>query len=201
MISYGLPSPDASGWQANRPNDPTSAQPPLNAYAVLAPIFGILVPPAGVVFGHLALGQLKRTGQRGWLAAVCGLVIGYLMCVLLVAVLAWSGGVRSNSTEPGAAPTSVPVITPPPTVITSLAPAPTRPRSKLALDQAAVGQCVEIQQRDNSGDDALDLFKVPCEHRDGVYTVVARVSAESECSSTYIAAPPNRAFAVCLNKY
>ena len=50
-------------------------------------------------------------------------------------------------------------------------------------------------------DDSLDLFGVPCEHRDGVYTVIARVTSESDCHSTYIAAPPDRSFALCLNLY
>jgi len=38
-------------------------------------------------------------------------------------------------------------------------------------------------------------------HRDGVYTVVARVAADSDCNTTYVAAPPDHMFAVCLNRY
>ncbi len=63
-----------------------------------------------------------------------------------------------------------------------------------------VGTCAEIQKRD-VGDDALDLFGVPCEHRQGVYTVVARVNDDSNCQSTYIAAPPDHSFALCLNEF
>lgn len=204
--TYGAPPSDAPGWRAGPPqngygrgNDFPDRR--LNTYAVLSPIFGFLVPPAGIAFGHLALPQIKRTGQRGWLAAVCGLVIGYLMCLVLIAVI-WVGSTVDDETGPAAAPTSeAPVTAPPPRVVTSMAPAPVRPRSKLDLNRAAVGQCVEIQQRDSSGDDALDLFEVPCTHRVGVYTVVARVAAESDCTSTYIAAPPDRAFAICLNRY
>lgn len=215
LISYGAPRSSAreqqiSGSQSgyaqydNRlGGTPLLQQPPLNTYAVLAPIFGVVVPPAGVVFGHLALPQIKRTGQRGWLAAVAGLVVGYLMCVVLIVGLIGMLAVRDRGSTGASATSSssVPVSTPPPRVVTSIAPAPVRPRIKLDLTQAAVGMCVEIQRRDDSGEDALDLFKVPCEHREGVYTVVARESAESDCNSTYVAAPPNRAFAVCLNKY
>jgi hypothetical protein len=82
-----------------------------------------------------------------------------------------------------------------------VAPAPTSPRVKLDLARVAVGTCAEIQLRGGESEDALDLFGVPCEHRDGVYTVVARVSTDADCRSTYVAAPPDHSFALCLNRY
>lgn len=177
---------------------------PVNAYAILALVLGVLAPPAGVALGHLALPQIKRTGERGWLAAVCGLVLGYVLSAVLIAVLLWlfafggDGAGRVRVMPPAA-------LAPSPSVVTSIAPAPTRPRHKLDLNQATIGKCVEIEKRDTAPDldrdDALDLFEVPCEHRVGVYTVVARVSADQDCSSTYVAAPPDRSFAVCLNRY
>src|SRR4029079_8904644 len=60
-----------------------------NTLAVLSPIFAVVVPPAGVVLGHLALPQIRRTGERGRNAAIAGLVIGYLMCLVLIAALIW----------------------------------------------------------------------------------------------------------------
>lgn len=181
-------------------------QPPLNTYAILALIFGVLVPPAGVAVGHLALPQIKRTGQRGWLAAVCGLVIGYLLCVVLLVLLVWLVAVGDRGSSGAAAmQSSVPVANPLPSVVTSIAPAPIRPHIKLDLDRATIGQCVEIEKRDEAGDgtrdDALDLYKVACQHRPGVYTVVARVPADVECNSTYVASPPDRSFSICLNRY
>ncbi|WP_297592990.1 DUF4190 domain-containing protein [Mycobacterium sp.] len=180
--------------------------PPLNTYAVLALVFGILVPPAGVAVGHLALPQIKRTGQRGWLAAVCGLVIGYLLCVVLLVLLVWLVAVGDRGSNGAAAMrSSVPEANPLPSVVTSIAPAPIRPHIKIDLGRAMVGQCVEIEKRDEAGDgtrdDALDLYEVPCQHRPGVYTVVARAPADAECNSTYVASPPDRSFSVCLNRY
>ncbi|WP_083212271.1 DUF4190 domain-containing protein [Mycobacterium parascrofulaceum] len=214
--SYGGPQTEPSDGgrpdNASAPGDPfdfapappPAARPPLNTYALLAPVFGVLAPPAGVVLGHLALPQIKRTGERGWLAAVCGLVVGYLLSVVLVALLIWllarDGGAANGgraASPAGAAPST--------SVITSVAPRPMRPRHKITLDHATVGKCVEIEKRDSSGgvsdDEALDLFEVPCEHRVGVYTVTSRVPADAECNSTYVAAPPDRSFAVCLNRY
>lgn len=178
----------------------------MNTYAVLALIFGFLVPPAGVAVGHLALPQIKRTGQRGWLAAVCGLVIGYLLCVVLLVLLVWLVAVGDRGSNDAAATQwPVPVASPPPSVVTSIAPAPIRPHVKLDLGRATVGKCVEIEKRDEAGegprDDALDLYEVPCQHLPGVFTVVARLPDDAECNSTYVASPPDRSFSVCLNRY
>src|SRR5262245_13656406 len=85
-----------------------------NTFAVLSPIFAVVVPPAGVVLGHLALPQIRRTGERGRAAAIAGLVIGYLMCVLLIAALIWwltsdSGSkTRTASSSPTASTYQVP---------------------------------------------------------------------------------------------
>lgn len=161
----------------------------------------VLVPPAGVVLGHLALPRIRRTGERGWLAAICGLVLGYLMCVALLIGAIWFAA-SSHTRSPQATPATIaPRSTPSTSVVTSVAPPSTTPRIKLDLAQATVGTCVEIQLRGNSSEDALDLFKVPCVHRDGVYAVVARVQNDSECNTTYVAAPPDHTFAVCLNRY
>lgn len=192
-ISYGTPRREDSHRDRGK-------QAPLNTFAVLAPIFAILFPPAGVAFGHLALPQIRRTGQRGWLAAVWGLAIGYLMTLVLLSLLIWLTTGAGRSHIPADASPSQQAA-PPPSVATSVAPAPRRPHTKLELSQAAVGQCVEVQKRDQGGDEALDLYLVECQHRVGVYQVAARVSGAEECNSTYVASPPDRSFAVCLNRY
>jgi Domain of unknown function (DUF4190) len=177
-----------------------------NTFAVLSPIFAVVVPPAGVVLGHLALPQIRRTGERGRRAAIAGLVIGYLMCVVLLAALIWwltsdSGSdTTTGSGSPPAATDQMPPTTRASTV-TSVAPPSNIPRIKLDLATVPIGTCVEIQLRSDEGSDALDLFKVDCAHKEGVYTVTARVSATYECRSVYVAAPPDHSFALCLNPY
>lgn len=198
-LSYAQPAPEL--WQfgpASGSQPPKS--PPYNTFAVLSPILGILVPPAGVVLGHLALPQIRRTGERGWLAAILGLVLGYLMCVALVVGAIWFAASSHTRSAPPAI-TAPPRGTPSTSVVTSMAPPSITPRIKLDLAQATVGTCVEIQIRGGGGEDDLDLFKVPCVHREGVYTVVARVANDSDCNTTYVAAPPDHTFAVCLNRY
>jgi peptidyl-prolyl cis-trans isomerase B (cyclophilin B) len=48
-----------------------------NTYAVLAIVFGFLVPIAGIVFGHMGLNQIKRNGDPGRGLALTGLIVGY----------------------------------------------------------------------------------------------------------------------------
>ena len=203
------PAPPSAGpFGPGAPIGPPYGPPPspeYNTFAVLSPIFAVVVPPAGVILGHLALPQIRRTGERGRAAAIAGLVIGYLMCVVLIAALIWwltsdSGSGSTASFSPTASTYQVPPNTRGSTV-TSVAPPSTVPRIKLDLAAVPIGTCVEIQLRSDEGSDALDLFKVDCEHKEGVYAVTARVSATYECRSVYVAAPPDRSFALCLNPY
>ena len=191
-----------------RPGPLAAARPAPQAYntfAVLSPILAFVVPPAGIVFGHLALPQIRRTGELGRWAATCGLIVGYLLTVALIVTLTlWSTSTGSRSTGSpsgdGAYAAAPEATVPPPSVVTSMAPAPSTPRVKLDLSKVPVGTCAQIEKRD-VGDDALDLFATPCEHRQGVYTVVAHVESGTDCRSTYVAEPPDHSFAVCLSEY
>lgn len=49
-----------------------------NVCAILALVFGLLGGLLGVVFGHIALSQISRTGENGRGLAVAGLALGYL---------------------------------------------------------------------------------------------------------------------------
>jgi hypothetical protein len=201
----GHTSPTTAGWLFGSRQHQPPQRSHYNTLGVLAPIFAVVAPPAGVVLAHLALPQIHRRGERGRWAAIWGLVIGYTLCAALIAGGAvWvTSGFRSapTSSPPSTSSMAAPAPPLPPSIVTSVTPAPTTPRVKLDLAQVVVGTCAEIQLRGADSDDALDLFGVPCEHRDGVYTVRARVAAGSDCRSTYIAAPPDHSFALCLNRY
>ena len=205
----GVPHvPPATTWpseyEGQNPYPPI--QRPHNTLAVLSAVFAAALPPVGAVLGHLALAQIRRTGEAGRTVAIWGLILGYALTVALIAgLIVWAVSSPSRTVEsvpmPGATVTASPLPQDlPPLVVTSMAPPPSEPRVKLDLSQVTVGTCAEIQKRD-VGDDALDLFGAPCEHRQGVYTVVARVDTDANCQSTYIAAPPDHSFALCLNEY
>ena len=57
------------------PRDRTGS---LNTLAILALLIGILACPFAALFGHLALGQLKVSGERGVIPAWIAVVLGYL---------------------------------------------------------------------------------------------------------------------------
>jgi hypothetical protein len=57
------------------PRDRTGS---VNTLAILALLIGILACPFAALFGHLALGQLKVSGERGVVPAWIAVVLGYL---------------------------------------------------------------------------------------------------------------------------
>ena len=61
-----------------------SALPRVNILAVLALILGCLVSPLAALFGHLALNQISRTGERGTAIAWVAIVLGYLSLAALL---------------------------------------------------------------------------------------------------------------------
>lgn len=75
--------PPYGGYQ---PGYPPPAR--TNGMAVAALVSSVLFAPLGIVFGHISLSQLKRSGEQGRGVAITGLVIGYVMTALtLVAVV------------------------------------------------------------------------------------------------------------------
>ena len=67
----------------------------INPLAVLALILGVLASPLGALFGHVALGQLRASDERGVIPAWVAVVLGYLwlgfFVVLGISYLATNG--------------------------------------------------------------------------------------------------------------
>jgi hypothetical protein len=58
-----------------------------NSLAISSLVVSLLCcAPLGVIFGHMALSQINRTGEGGRGLAVAGLVIGYVGCGLALFV-------------------------------------------------------------------------------------------------------------------
>ncbi|WP_430336243.1 DUF4190 domain-containing protein [Rhodococcus sp. ACT016] len=58
-----------------------------NVFAILALIFGFLGGLLAIVFGHIALNQIYRTGEQGRGLAIAGLVLGYMFLAFWVIFL------------------------------------------------------------------------------------------------------------------
>jgi peptidyl-prolyl cis-trans isomerase B (cyclophilin B) len=54
---------------------------PTNGFAVASLICAFLAAPLGIIFGHVSLSQIKRTGEDGRGLAIAGLIIGYLVTI------------------------------------------------------------------------------------------------------------------------
>ena len=81
--------PNQTGWQPSGPPPPVYVSvPPTNGMAIAALILVFLFYPVGIVLGHVARGQIKRTGEDGQGLATAALVIGYLQLALTVGVIA-----------------------------------------------------------------------------------------------------------------
>jgi len=81
-----------------------------NTFALVALVSSLFLWLAGIIFGHIALKQIKRTGERGRGMALAGLIIGYVglaSSVLLITfgVVAYSvsGGNTATNQAPSTA--------------------------------------------------------------------------------------------------
>lgn len=64
--------------------------PSTNILAILALIGAFVFAPAGIVLGHIALGQIKRTGEGGHQLALWGMILGYVFTALWLLILVFS---------------------------------------------------------------------------------------------------------------
>lgn len=74
----GQPYPQAPGQPYPYGSQPAAPKPPTNTLAIVSLILGIIVAPAGIITGHMALGKIKRTGEGGRGLALAGTIIGYV---------------------------------------------------------------------------------------------------------------------------
>lgn len=71
--AYPAPQPQPYGYAQQYP-----AAAPTNTLAIVALILGFVLPLGGIICGHIALSQIKRTGENGRGLALAGTVLGYV---------------------------------------------------------------------------------------------------------------------------
>lgn len=73
-----------------------------NVMAILSLVFAFVFAPLGIVFGHIAKKQIRRTGEGGSGLATAGLVLSYiftitwLISVIVLVILAANNGGASS---------------------------------------------------------------------------------------------------------
>jgi hypothetical protein len=71
----------------------SSAQPgrPTNVLAIIslvASCVGFAIP--GIIMGHIALHQIKTSGEQGHGLALAGLIVGYVVCAItIILIVVW----------------------------------------------------------------------------------------------------------------
>ena len=90
------------------PSRPTN---PLAIISLVASCVGLIFPlgyVAGIIMGHIALHQIKQTGEQGRGLALAGVIVGYcllgvfllllaLYVLLIVGIVVWGAGAASSA--------------------------------------------------------------------------------------------------------
>lgn len=85
-----MSEPGPYGYQQQYPQQNWQQPRPTNVLAVLALVFAFLFAPLGIVFGHIARSQIKRTGEQGDGLALAGLILGYIFTAIgILFFIAW----------------------------------------------------------------------------------------------------------------
>jgi uncharacterized protein DUF4190 len=101
------PNPYAQpGQYAPYGTTPTGAPlgPRTNTLAIVALVLGLTVPIGGIICGHMALNQIKRTGEAGHGLALAGTILGYVFTAFLllyivgiIAAIVFSGALATST--------------------------------------------------------------------------------------------------------
>jgi hypothetical protein len=130
-------APGPIGPPVNAPVRPPAQQhPETNTLATLSVVFAFVFAPAGAILGHLGLGQIARTGQRGRDRAIAGITLSYFfITAAVVALVVWAAGGDDRGATTVAAPSTS--ITPTATTTTAT-PSPPPPPPAPVVDAAAL---------------------------------------------------------------
>jgi hypothetical protein len=100
------PAPPAAPAYAPAPTAPAyaaaPAAPKTNVLAIVSLVSAFFISLVAIITGHIALSQIKKTGEQGRGLAIAGLVLGYLGLVagiifLIVWIAIFSAAVSSGT--------------------------------------------------------------------------------------------------------
>lgn len=120
---YGEPTPPYGGYQGGG-YSPVQ-EPRYNVLAIVSLVSAFVISLVAVITGHMALGQIKRTGEKGRGLAIAGLVLGYvgivsgIVTIIALVVMAVAGiglfAVAASNYDSDYSSTSEPYTTDPST--------------------------------------------------------------------------------------
>jgi hypothetical protein len=192
---YGAPPP------APGPYPPYPAARPTNTMAIVALVSSLVMAPLGIIFGHISLSQIKRSGDDGRGLALAGTVIGYVgtafavlgVVFFLVVMGAMSAAVhQAGSGRRYTTPT------------TSHSPIGVPDSSAEAIKNAEVGDCIRRVSgaRRNDGTVDVTVYPATCGSSSATDRVIMRTTSTVNCTGgqwvqTTAYSPP---IVLCLSK-
>lgn len=88
--AYGAPAAPAYGETAPAYGQPATGPAKTNVLAIVSLVSAFFVSLAAIITGHIALSQIKKTGEQGRGLAIAGLIIGYIGLVVgILVVIFW----------------------------------------------------------------------------------------------------------------
>ena len=101
------PVPPAPAYNAPpAPTSPAYASAPAtqktNVLAIVSLVSSFFISIVGIITGHIALSQIKKTGEQGRGMAIAGLIIGYIgiaagiIWIIMIIILATAGAFSSS---------------------------------------------------------------------------------------------------------
>ncbi|WP_087081240.1 DUF4190 domain-containing protein [Mycobacterium dioxanotrophicus] len=192
------------------PPGPQSGQ--TNALATLSIVFGVVFAPIGAVLGHLALSQIKKTGEKGRERALIGLTVSYLMIfVAIIALVVFlvlnkndsSSSTTTTTTTTSKTSTSKTTTKRSTTRTTVPAPPPPPQPQQVHVTDLRAGDCIQIEEHgaspNNPDAKAVTMVRSACLAIPGIYRV-DKVAPTNVCTDQFIADADQTIFA-CISPY
>ncbi len=104
--AYNAPAAPAYGETAPAYGQPAYGQPATgpaktNVLAIISLVSAFFVSLAAIITGHIALSQIKKTGEQGRGLAIAGLIIGYIGFVVgLIVIIFWAIALATIAANP-----------------------------------------------------------------------------------------------------
>ncbi|OBF82033.1 hypothetical protein A5791_04615, partial [Mycobacterium sp. 852002-51163_SCH5372311] len=169
-----------------------------NTMAIVALVTSLIIAPLGIIFGHISLSQIKRSGEDGRGLAIAGTVIGYVgtlfavLSIVFVAVVMGTAVHRAGSGRHYTTPT------------TSYSTAGVPDASAEAIKNAEVGDCIRRISGARRSDGTMDVTVYPatCGSSSATDKVIKRTTSTFNCTGgqwvqTKAYSPP---IVLCLSK-
>jgi Domain of unknown function (DUF4190) len=112
---YGYPPPPAGGYGYPPPPPQSAATNGMAVASLVCSLFGwlcLIGPLLGLIFGFVALSQIKQTGQRGRGMALAGIIIGGILVALAIGLGILGQVVKNVPTKDSGAPAVVMIVEP-----------------------------------------------------------------------------------------